>query len=40
MMTFGGFSAAVVAGPPVVKLLCGGALGYITFQLVAAVRRA
>ena len=40
MMAFGGFSAAVVAGPPVVKLLCGGALCYTMFQLVAAVRRA
>jgi hypothetical protein len=40
MMTVGGFGAAVVAGPPVVKGLCGGVLGYTTFQLVAAVRRA
>jgi len=40
MMTVGGFGAGVVAGPLVVKVLCGGALGYTTFQLVAAVRRA
>ena len=40
LMAFGGFGAAVVAGPPVVKILCGGALAYTTFQLVAAVRRA
>jgi hypothetical protein len=40
MMFFGGFGAAIVAGPPVVKVLCGGALGYATFQLVAAFRRA
>jgi hypothetical protein len=40
LMTFGGFGAAVVAGPPVVKILCGGALAYTTFQLVAAIRRA
>jgi hypothetical protein len=40
MTIFGGFGAAVVAGPPVVKILFGGALGYTAFQLVAAVRRA
>ena len=40
MMIFGGFGAVVVAGPPVVKVLFGGALGYTTYQLVAAVRRA
>lgn len=40
MMTFGGIGDAVVAGPLLVKVLCGGVLGYATFQLVAAVRRA
>jgi hypothetical protein len=40
LMTIGGFGAAVVAGPPIVKIICGGALAYTTFQLVAAVRRA
>lgn len=40
LMAFGGFGAAVVAGPPVVKVLCGGALAYAAYQLVAAVRRA
>jgi hypothetical protein len=40
LMCVGGFGAAVVAGPPIAKVLCGGALAYTTFQLVAAVRRA
>ena len=40
MMTFGGFGIGVVAGPPLVKLLLGGALAYVAYQLVAAVRRA
>lgn len=40
LMTFGGFGAGVVAGPPVAKVVCGGALGYVAYQLVAAVRRA
>jgi hypothetical protein len=40
MMTYGGFGAAIAAGPLLAKVLCGGVLGYSTFQLVAAVWRA
>jgi hypothetical protein len=40
MMLYGGFGAAIVAGPLYVKLICGGALAYATFQLIAAIRRA
>jgi hypothetical protein len=40
LMLFGGFGIAVVAGPMVVKILCGGALLYTAVQLVAAARRA
>lgn len=40
MMIYGGFGAAVVAGPLSAKLLCGGALAYATFQLIAGFRRA
>jgi hypothetical protein len=40
MMLLGGFGSAVVAGPLVVKVLCGGALLYTAVQLVAAARRA
>jgi hypothetical protein len=40
MMLFGGFGIAVVAGPMVVKILCGAALLYTAVQLVAAARRA
>jgi hypothetical protein len=40
MMAFGGFGSAVVAGPLLVKILCGGALLYTAVQLVAATRRA
>lgn len=40
LMTVGGFSAPVIAGPMPVKLICGGALGYTLYQLVAAMRRA
>lgn len=39
MMTYGGFGAAVVGGPLLVKVLCVAALGYATYQLVAALRR-
>jgi hypothetical protein len=40
LMVVGGFGSFVVAGPPVAKILCGGALLYATFQVIAAVRRA
>jgi hypothetical protein len=40
MMALGGFGSFVVAGPAVVKVLCGGAVVYATFQLIAAFRRA
>jgi hypothetical protein len=40
IMTVGGFAAAVVSGLPFVRVLCGGALAYVTSQLAAAVRRA
>lgn len=40
MMTVGGFSAAVMAGTLLVTVICGGALGFVTYQLVAAFRRA
>ena len=40
MMVLGGFGVVVVAGPLVAQVVCGGILGYVTYQLVAAVRRA
>jgi hypothetical protein len=40
MMVFGGFGSVVVAGPPLARILCGGALIYTMFQLTAAFRRA
>jgi hypothetical protein len=40
LMVGGGFGSFLVAGPPIAKLLCGGALLYATFQVTAAFRRA
>ena len=40
LMMYGGFGAAIVAAPLLVKVLCGGALAYATIQLFAAIRRA
>jgi hypothetical protein len=40
LMIYGGFGIAIVAGPPFIQLICGGALAFTTFKLIAAVRRA
>jgi hypothetical protein len=40
MMVFGGFGAVLVAGSLSAKIICGGALGYVTYQLITAFRRA
>ena len=40
LMVYGGFGVAVVAGPPFVKLICGGVLAFATYKLIGAVRRA
>ena len=40
MSVLGGFGAVLVAGSLLAKVLCGGALGYVTYQLVTAFRRA
>jgi hypothetical protein len=40
LMIYGGFGIPIAAGPLWVKVLCGALLAFVTFKLIAAVRRA
>ncbi len=40
MMIYGGFGIPIAAGPLWTKVLCGGLLAFVTFKLIAALRRA